>query len=450
MLNVLWMIGAFFVALMILVAVHEYGHFWVARRLGVKVLRFSIGFGKVIGSWHDKKGTQYAISVVPLGGYVKMLDEREGPVADEDLPYAFNRKSLWVRTAVVLAGPLFNLLFAIVAYWLMFTIGIAQLAPVIGDVEANSIAATAGLKPQTEIIAVRGEPTTSWTDVRLQILTQVGNTGVISITTKPLNNAQTTLHQLDLQNWQVDSENLTVLPSLGLTAYIPEIPAEVGAVLINTPASEVGLKKGDVILSVNGKAVQYWLQFLDEIVANPGKRIDIKIQRNDKTLTLSPRLDEKQVNGEISGYLGVQSTFDWPKGTLRINRYNPLAAIIPAVQSTWDMFILSWQMLGKMITGSLSLKSLSGPVGIAQGAGYSASLGISYFLNFLALISISLAMVNLLPIPLLDGGHLLYYLVEAIVRKPVSEKVQMLGMRVGIIFLLSVMLLAFYNDLARW
>lgn len=451
MISALWMIVCFLVALTVLVAVHEYGHFWVARRLGVKVLRYSIGFGRVFFSWRDKKETEYAFSVIPLGGYVKMLDEREGPVAPEELQFAFNRKPLWARVCIVLAGPLFNIIFAVFAYWLMFCIGITQIVPVIGQVTPDSIAAKAGLKADTEIITIAGEPTPSWTDVRLKILAELGNDTKLAITTQAIGSRQQQLHKLDLTNWKVEGNTIPILGSLGIYPDFPDIPAVIGGIVADSPAEQIGLQVDDKILQFNGKAVFTWEEFVHAVAAHPGKGATLKIKRGERVMTLPVVLDERKMGEQVIGYLGVQATPpEWPDYLLREVRYNPLAAIWPAVTNTWDLFILSWQMLGKMIVGSLSYKTVSGPIGIAQGAGYSASMGFSYFLNFLALISLSLAMVNLLPIPMLDGGHLLYYLIEAIIRKPVSERVQMLGMKVGLTFLLVVMLLAFYNDLSRW
>lgn len=451
MISILWMIVSFIIALMVLVAIHEYGHFIVARWLGVKVLRFSIGFGRVLLSWRDKKSTQYAISAIPLGGYVKMLDEREGPVHEDQLPYAFNRQPLWKRVAIVLAGPLFNIFFAILAYWLMFCIGITQVVPVIGDVAPNSIAQRAGLQAQQEIVAIAGESVTSWTDVRLKILAELGRDSTLPITTQAVGTNHRHLHLLDLSGWRLDGSDIPVLGSIGIYPDYPDQPAIIGSVVPDTPAAKIGLQPGDKILQLNQKTVVSWEDFVHNIAKHPRKKVTIKLERGTQTLSYTVLLDERTEGQRSIGYLGVQTVpTKWPAYLLRSLHYNPLVAIVPAIKTTWDIFILSWQMLGKMVVGNLSLKTVSGPIGIAQGAGYSASMGFSYFLNFLALISLSLAMVNLLPIPMLDGGHLLYFLIEAITRRPVSPRIQLVGMRVGITFLLAVMLLAFYNDLSRW
>ena len=452
MLSLLWIIASFLVALIILVTVHEFGHFWVARRLGVKVIRFSIGFGKVIFKWCDKHNTEYALSVIPLGGYVKMVDEREGVVAKDDLPYAFNRKPLWVRIAVVLAGPLFNILFAVIAYWFMFYIGIAELHSVVGNVDQHSIAGQAGLQANDKVIAVNGQDTQSWSDVRLQLLANLGKTDQLTVTTEPYpKGGKPVQHRLNLQGWTIDEQNPRLLSSLGITPYLPEIAPVVGAVEAGTPADHAGLMPGDSIVRANKRAITAWQDLLAVVAEHPGQKMLLQVERSGQVLTIPVTLEAVDRDGKTVGFLGVSvKTARLPEALLYIKRYGVFSAFIQASQKTWDMFVLSWQLLGKLVTGDLSLRSISGPIGIAQGAGYSASLGVAYFFNFLALISISLAMVNLLPIPLLDGGHLLFYLIEAVTRRPVSERVQLIGMRIGLLFLLAVMLLAFYNDLSRW
>lgn len=451
MLHTLWIVAWFIVALIILVAVHEFGHFWIARLLGVKVLRYSIGFGKVLFSWRDRKQTQYAISAIPLGGYVKMLDEREGPVAPAELPYAFNRKPLYARAAIVLAGPLFNILFAVIAYWLMYCIGMTDIVPVIKDVSVDSIAARAGLSAQHEIVEIAGKPVHSWTDVRLSIVRELGSHAKIPVTTRSLTDqVQQTLY-LNVQGWEVEGPDLDIVNSLGIHPDLPHILPVVDIVLPDTPAAIAGLRVGDRILALNGEAVKTWEGLVSNIANHPRKDIILSVSREQQEITIPLKLGEMRVNGKTVGYLGIKpEPIKWPSYLLHDVRYQPLEAIVPAIKTTWNLFILSWRMLGKMLVGHLSFGSVSGPIGIAQAAGYSASLGLSYFLNFLALISLSLAMVNLLPIPLLDGGHLLYYLIEAFTRKPVSEHIQALGIRIGVIFLLAVMLLAFYNDISRW
>jgi len=444
------MLGFFLMAIVILVAVHEYGHFWVARRLGVKILRYSIGFGRVLLSWHDRHDTQYVISAIPLGGYVKMLDEREGAVADHELHRAFNRQPIGIRMCIILAGPLFNLLFAIFAYWLMFCIGITQLAPIIGGTEPGSIVANANIQVPAEIISIGNEEINSWTDVRLKLLAELGSRQ-IKIVTHTMDDQQLNQYQLDLHDWQFDSASTSVVKSLGIIPAQPNIPPVIDKVLANTPAENFGLQIGDKILMINGITISSWYDTVAEIAKYPGQEIQLRVKRSGQLIDLTVTLAERQLDQQMIGYLGVQPKIvKWPDYLLRKTKYSPLSAVWPAVTSTWNLFTMSWQMLGKMIVGDLSFKAISGPVGIAQGAGYSASLGFSYYLNFLALVSISLAVVNLLPIPLLDGGHLLYCALELITRRPVSERLQMLGVRLGLIFLIAVMLFAFYNDVTRW
>ncbi len=449
MLALLWAIGSFMTASLILVAVHEYGHFLVARCCGVKVLRYSIGFGPPLFSWHDRKQTEYIIAAIPLGGYVTMLDERNQPVASAELPYTFNRKPFLVRVAIVLAGPLFNLLLAALAYWLVFCIGITQVVPVIGQVTPGSVAASAGLGPREEIVAIANQATLSWSDVQLKILTQLGKSEHLPITTKKIEGgAEATVH-LDLSNWHFEGEPNALLGSLGIEPEFPSIV--IAQVMPATPAAAAGLQPGDRIVQFNGETVTNGTQLIHQIAQYPGKAITLGIQREQHLLTLSITLDKDTQDEQLRGYLGIQIQPPfWPDALLRHHQSHPLQAVWPALLHTWEVFKVSWQLLGSMVTGEISMKALSGPIGIAQGAAYSASLGWSYFLNFLGLMSISLAVINILPIPLLDGGYLLYAFMEIIIRRPLSEQVQRLGMVIGLIFLLAVMGLAFYNDLSQW
>ncbi len=452
MISTLYSLVLFLFAILILVTFHEYGHFTVARLCGVKVKRFSVGFGKVLFSWYDKKQTEFAISAIPLGGYVKMLDEREGPVAEEDLPDAFNRKSLWRRMAIIVAGPLFNVIFAVFAYWLMFVVGISSVAPVVGSVATESIAAQNGIKDGDEIIAIGGEPVNSWQEAYIELLSFVGTDKPLDMTLKRSDTGKTDM-QLDISQWQFDAGDpqVSVLDSLGIEPYYPTGPITVNQVLPDTPAASADIKKGDVIDSVDGITVLSWQHLLSLLETKPSQLVTFGILRNDQRKEVLVTLDAVEgKSGSMRGFLGIQPILpDWPDDMLRIHRYGPIKAIWPALEKTWDVTVVSWQLMTKMVTGQLSFRGISGPIGIAQGASYSASLGLSYFLSFLALISISLAIINMLPIPILDGGHLLYCLVELLTGKPVSDRVQMVAAQLGIFFLMTLMLLAFYNDLSR-
>ena len=448
MLALLWTIGSFITASLILVAVHEYGHFLVARWCGVKVLRYSIGFGPTLLSWRDRQQTEYTIAAIPLGGYVKMLDERNQPVASADLPYTFNRKPLIARVAIILAGPLFNLLLAAIAYWLVFCIGITHVIPMIGNVRPGSVAANAGLGPHEEIVAIANQPTLSWPEVQLTILTQLGKSHQLPVTTKKIDEGIVATTHLDLSHWHFEGEPNMLLESLGIEPEFPSIV--IAQVMPETPAAAAGLQPGDRILKLNDEIVTNGTKLIQQIANYPGQTIKLDIQRKQNLLTLPVTLGQHTQDDQLRGYLGIQIQPPfWPAALLRHNQSHPLRAVWPALMHTWEVFKVNWQLLGNMVAGEISLKALSGPIGIAQGAAYSASLGWSYFLSFLGLMSVSLAVINILPIPLLDGGYLLYAFIEAIIQRPMSERVQRFGMGVGLLFLLAVMSLAFYNDLSQ-
>lgn len=441
----------FLVAILILVTFHEYGHFIVARMVGVKVKRFSVGFGKVLFSWYDKKQTQFAISAIPLGGYVKMVDEREESVAEEDLPYAFNRKPVLSRMAVIIAGPLFNVIFAVAAYWVMFVVGIDAVAPVVGQVSIDSIAAEAGLQSGDELVSVDQQHVTGWRDVYMELISHVGDDKTVTLDIKRQGQRQSLI--IDTANWSFDASDpdVDLLDSLGIKPYFPEGEIAVKKVLPDTPAEKLALQPGDVIEQINGVVITSWQQLLDLLSDKANKKVDFVIKRGNETLNLSTVLDGKEdKDSKQRGFLGIAPDLpDWPEDMVRVQRYGPINAVGMALQKTWDVASLSWQLLVKMVSGKLSVKGVSGPIGIAQGAGYSASLGLSYFLNFLALISISLALINILPIPILDGGHFMYCLYELVTGKAVSERFQYTAAQVGLFLLVGLMFLAFYNDLTR-
>lgn len=442
----------FLFVLCILVFVHEYGHYIVARLVNVKVLRFSIGFGKVLFSFKNRHNTEFAFSVIPLGGYVKMLNEQEGEVAPEELPYAFNRKPVLSKMAVVLAGPLFNFLFAILAYWCMFMLGTQESVPLIGRVDPNSIAAMAGITPMQEITKINDEPVTSWNKVRLELVSHLGENGQLMLTLKDYKSGAISQHALVLNHWETKDVQAALLQSLGLHPYFPKIPLTISEVASGSPADQAGIKAKDLMFAVNEKKLNSWDDLLDIIAQHPGEKINLTVLRGQEKITIPVLLDSiSDGAGKEVGFLGVQSvTPDWPADLIRIQRYSPVQAIMPAISQTADMFLLSWKLLGKMVVGELPMDSLSGPIGIAKGARYSASLGTAYFFNFLALISLSLCMVNLLPIPILDGGHFLYFFIEAILRRPLSERAQEVGMRIGLFILILLTSLAVFNDLSHW
>jgi len=452
MLSILLSITAFLIAIGLLVTVHEFGHFWVARRCGVKVIRFSIGFGKALWTLRDKYGTEYVIAAFPVGGFVKMLDEREEFVPPAQLPFAFNRQSLWARIAIVMAGPLFNFLFAILAYWAMYVIGIVTVAPILGPVPVDSIAAEAGLQRGHEILRVDGKATPSWRAVSLALLPHVGNDEGVTVTSKNRDTQAVTSHTFSLKTWVFQQKEPDILSSLGLTPYQAEIPAVIGTVMPDSPAQQAEILPDDKILSIDGQPTKDWHSLLTYIKVNPGKVVPLVVQRGATKRQLLLEIGQKtDPQGAVIGYLGVRSkSYTWPKELLRIERYSVWTAWRPALKQTLAITGLTFQVITKLLVGKLSVQAISGPVGIAKIAGDTLQIGISYFLGFLAFISISLGVINLLPIPMLDGGHLLFYAIEAVTRKPVSDRIQNVGLRIGIAMIIVMMSIAMVNDVMRF
>jgi regulator of sigma E protease len=451
---VLFNIGAFAVAVGLLVTVHEFGHFWVARRLGVKVLRFSVGFGKpLLKRTAGADDTEYVVAAVPLGGYVKMLDEREGDVPAADLDRAFNRQSVYRRMAIVVAGPLFNFLFAIFAYWLMFMIGVAGVKPIVGEVLQGSPAALAGFQPQEEIIAVDGEATPTWESARFAIL-EAGIDGD-GIRVQVRDDAQV-LHDRLLvppSKGLLKESDTDLLTQLGLEPWSPVLPPVIAEVRPGGAAEEGGLRAGDRILRANDKPVTDVDQWIAMIQAHPGEDLPVRVERDGRPveLTLVPRPKER--DGETVGFIDAAITVEVPEELRErmraVVRYGPIQSVAAAVTKTWDMSVLTLRVLGKLVVGEADLRNISGPITIAQYAGLSASLGVEKFLSFLAVVSISLGILNLLPIPVLDGGHLFYYVIEAVKGSPLSEAAEAIGQRIGLALLMLLMTVAFYNDILR-
>ncbi|MBL4610122.1 RIP metalloprotease RseP [Halopseudomonas sp.] len=450
-MDLLFTLLATVVALGLLVTIHEYGHFWVARRCGVKVLRFSVGFGPALCSWHDKRGTEYMIAAIPLGGYVKMLDEREGPVDPAELDQAFNRKDVKQRIAVVAAGPVANFLLAIVAFWLIAVLGITTLAPVLGPVEQGSVADRAGLVEGLEIVEVDGTATRSWQEVNLQLIRRLGESGQMQIKAIESAGAMPQNYTLVLSDWLRGADQPDPIGALGLSSWQPDVPPLVGQVSDGGAAQAAGLQPGDLIVSINGEAVDNWVsEVVPAIQASANQPMEVGVERDGQRqiLTLVPQAREH--NGEQSGFAGLGvAAFDWPEHMIREIDYNPLVAIPVAVAKTWDMTVLTLDSLKKMLTGLVSAKNLSGPITIAKVAGASAKSGPESFLNFIAYLSISLGVLNLLPIPVLDGGHLVYYTAEWIRGKPLSERLQAWGLQIGVALIAGVMLFAIFNDISR-
>ena len=440
--------GAFIIALGILVAVHEWGHYYVARLCGVYVKRFSIGFGKPIWSKVDKHGTEFALAAIPLGGYVRMLDERVDEVPPELASQAFNNKSVGKRMAIIAAGPGVNFIFAAIALYVMFLIGISTIKPVIGEVSPDSIAAKAGLAGNMEIIAVGSRETPDWEAVNLELMSYIGQQSMPVTVVSQSDSARQRV--LDIAGWNFDPDSESPLRSLGISPFRPGATLTVAYVAEQTAASQAGLQQNDEIVALDGQPVTAWEDLVAQIKNRPGEQVEIRVNRAGQTYNLSATIGRRDTPEGQDGYLGVSPFAEpWPEGYVFTHQYGLLEAVGKAVDKTWRLMTLSVEMIGKLITGDVSVKNLSGPIAIAQGAGNSAGYGLVYFLSFLALISVNLGIVNLLPLPMLDGGHLMYFTIEWITGRPVPEEVQEWGFRIGAMLLFTIMSIAIFNDITR-
>ncbi|HEX5363820.1 MAG TPA: RIP metalloprotease RseP [Gallionella sp.] len=442
---------AFVGAIALLVVFHELGHYWVARRCGVKVLRFSIGFGKPI---YIKRfagsDTEWTVSAIPLGGYVKMLDEREGEVAEDELQYTFNRKPVLQRMAIVVAGPLANFLLAIVLYWALFIHGVPGLKPTLGDVPNGTPAAAAQLQPGETIVSINGEPVPSWQEVRWMLLELALQKAEARIEAQTASGS-TALHALNLSGLEPKDLDGEFLDKLGMHLYQPVIQPVIGKLTEGSVAQRAGLQEGDVILRVNGAAVAKWNEVVDAVRAHPGQTVRLEIRRGGTVAEIAVIPQAVTESGKTVGKIGAGPQVDkaaWQAMFIEVS-YSPLDAFGQSLRKTWETSAISLKMMGKMVMGEVSMKNLSGPITIADYAGQSAAMGAVAYLGFLALISISLGVLNLLPIPLLDGGHLLYYVAELLKGSPVSEQAWEIGQKIGIALLGTLMVFAIYNDINR-
>ena len=461
---------AFVVAIALLVVFHELGHYWVARRCGVKVLRFSLGFGKVIyRKRFDRSETEWVISAIPLGGYVKMLDEREEAVAAEDLQYAFNRKPVLQRIAIVVAGPLANFLLAIVLYWGLFIHGLPGLKPVLGDVPQGTPAALAQMHSGETILSINGEPIPSWQELHWMLLRlalkQSDGKRDISIQTKS-DSGIPLLHTLDMSGLEAKDLDGDFLDKLGLHVYQPTVLPIIGSVAADSVAQRAGLREGDRIVRANGVVTPRWMDVVEVIRAHPEQAMKLDVERGEggrmeggrgessgaSTLTITVTPQAVAESGKTVGKIGAGPKMDeaaWQAMFTEVS-YGPLEALTQSLRKTWETSAISLEMMGKMVIGEVSMKNLSGPITIADYAGQSAKMGGVAYLSFLALISISLGVLNLLPIPLLDGGHLLYYVAEGIKGSAVSDLAWEIGQKIGIALLGTLMIFAIYNDINRF
>lgn len=451
MMSLIFTLLSFIVAISILVAIHEYGHYIVAKKLGVKILRFSIGFGKPL--WKKRLGadqTEFVIAALPFGGYVKMLDKREMDIDANEEHREFTGQSVWTRIAIVAAGPLFNFIFALFAYWLMFVVGVTGVKPVIGHIDADGLAKQSGFVSGYEIVAVNNNKTPIWDVAVKNIIPAIvdRSQAVFELKNKEGN---TVTRTLDFSETTGEIKVEKLFQQLGFKPWRPLIKPVVGAVLDDSPARNAGFKVGDEIISVNKTKTPDWLDVVDIVSSKPAEILQVVVVRNDVEKTIQVIPEEVKRNGETVGRLGIghKAGAAYPDDMRVTHGYNLFESIPRAFSRTWDFSVLTLKMMGKIFTGEISIKNLSGPVSIAQYAGYSASAGFARFLDFLAIVSISLGILNLLPVPILDGGHLTYYFIEVVRKKPVSEETQEFASRIGIILLFSLMAVALYNDILR-
>jgi regulator of sigma E protease len=454
--TILTSVAAFIVAIGVLVTVHEFGHYWVARRLGFKVLRFSVGFGKplVTRVSRDPDAVEYVLAAVPLGGYVRLLDERDGPVPPQDLHRAFNRKPPAARIAVLLAGPAANLLFAIAAYWVLLMQGIPGLKPVIGEVEPGSIAAIAELRERDEIAAVGGKETPTRQAAVLALLEGIVEEGAVPLEVRgEAGGLRRLVLRVPENERRALTEPGTLLSGLGFSFWYPPQPVVVAELTPGLPAERAGLAAGDRVVALEGEPVEEYLVFVERIRSRPGLSTRLTVERGAERFDVQVVPERAEEDGRTIGRIGLAAELpdggDFPEAMRTVERYGPFAAVAAAVRETWDKSALTVRFLWRMVTGDVSTKNISGPINIAQYAGLTATEGFTYYLGFLALVSISLAILNLLPVPVLDGGQVVFQLAEMAKGAPLSTEAQLLGQKVGIAMLVALMGFAFYNDLSR-
>lgn len=449
-MSVVISILAAILAIFSVVIIHECGHFFVARLMGVRVLRFSIGFGKALWSKTTKAGTEFVIAILPLGGYVRMLGEGDNAPPEDLVRYAYNRKPVLARMAIILAGPLMNFLFAIFLFWIIFLSGVAHIKPTVGQVLPNSIAAQGGLKAGDVIKSIDGRKTNSWQRVVMGIITHMGDKGHMRITVMSVSHTQSKTLYLPLKNWTVKKRRPDFFKSLGIVPFRPKIPAVVDKVLNNSPAEKGGLRKGDRIIAINGKKKDNMLAVIQVIQSNPGKNVHLTILRGGKQRYLTMRAGVEKQKGQQVGFLGFMTKAPkWPSDMILRQNFSVFSAWVPAVEQTWMLTSFNAVVLAKMIIGKISLHTLGGPITIFHTAGKASQRNYRVYIGFIAFISVTLGFINLLPIPGLDGGHFLFQLIEVVFRRPVPERIQGVCVRIGIVLLIFLMLQATFNDISR-
>jgi len=450
MLSFLIGFAGIIITIFFVVGTHEAAHFITARCLGVKVLQFSIGFGKTLWSWRDKSGTQYILALIPLGGYVMMLNEEEHDVKPEDLHRAYNRQAFYKKFLIVLAGPATNILCAILLYWLIFMLGFVTPKPIIGTIEAHSIAAQAGMQGNQEITKIDNTPTPSWTGVVLRILMHAGDNDQLLIETKNITTQKIQNYQLLLTNWRMDDLTPDPLSSLGITPYQPSLPMIIGNINEPSPAATAGLKKGDKIIAVNQIKMDNWEMLVAFISSHPQDKIMMTLLRENKKITLPVMIGyHRDIFLQRTGYLGISPAVTIPKTYLQTIQYPPGDALLHAGKEVNNFIYFNVIVIGKLLTGKLSLQTLGGPITIFESAGEALNYGFIAFCSFLAFLSLSIGLINLLPIPGLDGGHLFIQFIEWIIRRPIPEKWLLLLYRLGVVLIVFVLIQSLINDLVR-
>jgi len=445
---------AFIVAIGILVSVHEFGHFWVARKMGIRVLRFAVGFGKPLWSRVSKKdGVEYVIGSIPLGGYVKMLDEREGEVAPEDAPFSYNRASPWKRILVLLAGPAANLIFAILAYSVLLMIGIPSFKPVIGDIKPDSIAARAGLRSDDLIVALQNREVGTIESVLMGLIDNVGDGAVKLRVRGDMGAGETRDVVLQTGEGRLDlTDPQTMMPGLGFDFWQPSLPAVIGTIVPGGAAERAGLKTGDRITVIDGQPIKNFNTLVTLVKSRANKEVVFSIQRGTEIMDVTVNIGEQIHDGHNEGVIGVgvqQTNPVIPDQLRAVQKFGPVSALLRGAQQTWETSAFTLKMVWKMIVGEVSTKNLTGVVGTFEYSGVAARQGALSFLGFLTVISISIGIFNLLPIPMLDGGQILYQLVELLKGSPVSERIQLISQQIGVAMLLMLLSLTLYNDIAR-
>ena len=449
--EILHAIAFFIISVGVLITFHEFGHFWVARFFDVKILRFSIGIGRSIYTKRfGKDQTEFSIGFLPLGGYVKMLDDREGKVVEEEKKREFNSKPIWQRFSIVLAGPVFNFIFAIFIYSIIYSIGVNALKPIIGDVEPSSISEESGFVKGQKILSINGAKTPTWPTVIDSLVKHTISGKTVNIVLESDSKKQNL--SLDLSKIKIDKiSDGKLLNELGLSVIKLKIPPIIGMIEENGPAKASGLHKNDKIIAVNGNLIESWGEWVSIIRQNPNELLNTEVLRNNQTIYIELTPENFQADGTSIGRIGAGPSIndELYDSYFTLEQYSLHLAILRAFNKTWEMSVLTLKVLAKIITGDASVKNLSGPISIAKYAGQSASVGVVALLTFLAIVSVSLGVLNLLPIPLLDGGHLVYYIIELITGKPVSDAVQIVGQQIGLVLLLGLMGIALYNDFIK-